>query len=261
MDQTLDRSAYLPHRKSRSSARTSPVVSAGSGVSPRHRRFAPQPEIRARPRPRAIPRRTSRSHRILSVESGRAYPPESLDGERSDDEGRAPRAGRRPPAPETGRLALEERDEFFALAVGETADRLGRRILHCLRIRFVLTRPYLGTASSMSKTLAVNRYSGGASRTSVIVVRPALRSRFSWALAVRMLFARLRASIRWSRDRSGASGGLDTVFEVGAMEGREYSHPGATCRPEKAETARNRANPPQPQLKVYGWLQPVTRDE
>ena len=37
-------------------------------------------------------------------------------------------------------------------------------IRHWFRIRLALTRPYLGTARSMSKTLAVNRYSGGSSR-------------------------------------------------------------------------------------------------
>ena len=39
-------------------------------------------------------------------------------------------------------------------------------ILHWFRIRLVFTRPYLGTARSMSKTLAVITYSGGSSRTS-----------------------------------------------------------------------------------------------
>ena len=33
----------------------------------------------------------------------------------------------------------------------------------CVRIRFTFTRPYFGTASSRSKTLAVSRYSGGSS--------------------------------------------------------------------------------------------------
>ncbi|MBN9277374.1 MAG: hypothetical protein J0I57_07025, partial [Hyphomicrobium sp.] len=70
------------------------------------------------------------------------------------------------------------------------------------------------------------------------VVRPALRSRFNWALAVRMPFALLSASIRWSRDLSGASGGLDTVFEVGAMEGREYSLYAPGCWPETPENGR-----------------------
>src|ERR1700755_859324 len=78
-------------------------------------------------------------------------------------------------------------------------------IRHWLRIRFVFTRPYLGTARSMSKTLAVRTYSGGSRRMPWMLERPAFRSFFSLARAVRMSFARLRASILWSRDLSGAA--------------------------------------------------------
>ena len=78
-------------------------------------------------------------------------------------------------------------------------------IRHWLSIRFVFTRPYFGTASSMSKTFAVSTYSGGSSRIVWMLARLALRSFFSFARAVRMSFARLSASIRWSRDLSGAA--------------------------------------------------------
>ena len=47
-----------------------------------------------------------------------------------------------------------------------------------VRMRFTFTRPYFGTASSRSKTLAVSRYSGGSSSSPWICARPALRSRF-----------------------------------------------------------------------------------
>ena len=60
----------------------------------------------------------------------------------------------------------------------------------CLRIRFTFTRPYLGTESSRSKAFAVCRYSGGSRRSTWIVWRPALRSRFNCALRLRTTLAR-----------------------------------------------------------------------
>src|SRR5688572_3653695 len=78
-------------------------------------------------------------------------------------------------------------------------------IRHCVRIRLAFTRPYLGTASSRSNTLAVRRYSGGSSRSAWIWALPAFRSRFSRARSVRISLARLSASIRWVNDRSGAA--------------------------------------------------------
>src|SRR4051794_22031174 len=86
-------------------------------------------------------------------------------------------------------------------------------IRHWLRIRFVFTLPYLGTASSMSKTLAVITYSGGSSRSALMLALPALRSFFSFALAVRMSLARRSASILWSSDLSGAE--AEVLTEVG----------------------------------------------
>ena len=68
-------------------------------------------------------------------------------------------------------------------------------IRHWLSIRLVFTRPYLGTARSMSKTFAVITYSGGSSRIAWMLARLAFRSFFSLARAVRMSFARLSASI------------------------------------------------------------------
>src|SRR5207237_2583167 len=78
-------------------------------------------------------------------------------------------------------------------------------IRHCVRIRFTFTRPYFGTARRRSKTLAVCRYSGGSSSNPWIWVRPALRSLLRLARRVRISLARLRASIRWVSDRSGAA--------------------------------------------------------
>ena len=78
-------------------------------------------------------------------------------------------------------------------------------IRHWLRIRLAFTRPYFGTASSMSKTFAVITYSGGSRSSAWMLALPALRSFFSLARAVRMSLARLSASILWSSDLSGAA--------------------------------------------------------
>ena len=53
-------------------------------------------------------------------------------------------------------------------------------IRHWTRTLLTFTRPYFGTASSMSKTLAVSTYSGGSSSRSWMLARPAFRSRLSW---------------------------------------------------------------------------------
>src|SRR6201999_4161610 len=58
-------------------------------------------------------------------------------------------------------------------------------IRHSCRTLLTFTRPYLGTASSMSKTFAVSTNSGGSSRRSWIFARPPLRSRLSCARFVR----------------------------------------------------------------------------
>src|SRR5690242_5362165 len=78
-------------------------------------------------------------------------------------------------------------------------------ILHWLRIRLVLTRPYLGTAISMSMTFAVWTYSGGSISSVWILTLLPFRSRFSCARFERMSFALRRASILWSSDLSGAA--------------------------------------------------------
>src|ERR1700704_6626892 len=85
-------------------------------------------------------------------------------------------------------------------------------------MRLVFTRPYLGTAISMSMTLAVWTYSGGSISSVWILTLLPLRSRFSWARWDRMLLALLRASIRWSSDLSGAA--LEDW--TGACIGRQY---------------------------------------
>ena len=53
-------------------------------------------------------------------------------------------------------LPAQLRDELGALALREAADRLHGEIRHWLRILLTFTRPYFGTARSMSKTFAVS---------------------------------------------------------------------------------------------------------
>src|SRR3954451_12400753 len=91
-------------------------------------------------------------------------------------------------------------------------------ILHWLRIRLVLTRPYLGTAISMSMTFAVWTYSGGSISSVWMLTLLAFGSRFSCARFERMSLALRRASIRWSSDLSGAA--LEDW--TGACTGRQY---------------------------------------
>src|SRR3954451_19341533 len=105
------------------------------------------------------------------------------------------------------------------------------------RTLLTFTRPYLGTASSMSKTLAVSTYSGGSSRRSWMVTRPPLRSRLSVARFVRISFARWRGSVRGTRDRSGAAmDGLVGVFVAGGMGGESTSR-ARTGNPKRANSA------------------------
>src|SRR4051794_33532549 len=91
------------------------------------------------------------------------------------------------------------------------------------RTLLTLTRPYFGTASIMSKTLAVSTQSGGARRTSWIEDRSAFRSRFSWALRVRIWLARWSASMRCTRDLSGVPvGERVVVWAADGIERRVY---------------------------------------
>src|SRR3954454_8227602 len=118
---------------------------------------------------------------------------------------------------------------------------------HCTRTLLTFTRPYFGTASSMSKTFAVSTYSGGSSRRSWIFARPALRSRLSWARCVRISLARWRASMRWTRDRSGAAmPGLLGVFVAGAMGGE------STSRLESGKPWVGNSPSPQVEVEEYG---------
>src|SRR3954452_21497920 len=113
-------------------------------------------------------------------------------------------------------------------------------ILHCRRILSTFTRPYFGTASSMSTTFAVPTYSGGSSRRLWMEWRPAFRSRLSCARLVLISFARWSASMRWTRDRSGAAVvGLAGVFVAGGMGGEstalgaaDKGHPPNSPSPE-----------------------------
>src|SRR5687767_5907823 len=105
------------------------------------------------------------------------------------------------------------------------------------RILFTFTRPYFGTAKSMSKTLAVSRYSGGFFRRSWMDTRPAFRSLFSCARRVRIWFARCRASMRWTRDRSGAAECFVGEFVAGGMGG-DYTSREPPCKPTWANSAQ-----------------------
>src|SRR3954464_1787180 len=91
---------------------------------------------------------------------------------------------------------------------------------HSCKTLFTFTRPYFGTASSRSKTLAEWTYSGGSSSRSWMLTLPAFRSRLSVARLWRISFARWSASMRWTSERSGAAVmGLAGVFVAGGMGG------------------------------------------
>src|SRR5260221_13666067 len=75
---------------------------------------------------------------------------------------------------------------------------------HWLSRGAAFTRPNFGTAISMSNTLAVETYSGGSPRICSMETVPSFRSFFNCARFTRMSFARLRASILWSNERTGA---------------------------------------------------------
>src|SRR5438128_243457 len=90
-------------------------------------------------------------------------------------------------------------------------------IRHWARILLTFTRPYLGTARSMSKTFAVATYSGGADSRLWMDWRPALRSRLSWARRVRISLARCSASMRCTRERSGAAVGFGVVLTAAGI--------------------------------------------
>src|SRR5215218_9779345 len=124
-------------------------------------------------------------------------------------------------------------------------------IRHWTRTLLTFTRPYFGTASSMSNTLAVSTYAGGSSRRSWILTRPPLRSRLSCARRVRISFARSRASIRWTRLRSGAATpGLVGVFVAGGMGGESTSQNRAHKAPHTNSAA--------PQLEVQDYSGDLT---
>src|SRR5271167_941779 len=117
------------------------------------------------------------------------------------------------------------------------------------RILLTLTRPYLGTASSMSNTLAVSTYSGGLSSSEWMERRPALRSRLSSARLTRIWLARASASILWFKDRSGAMEGFEDVLLVAVDMGGESTH---QRRAIKCKTTNSPA--PQPEVDSRrGW--------
>ena len=115
------------------------------------------------------------------------------------------------------------------------------------RTLLTFTRPYFGTARSMSKTFAVSTNSGGSSSSEWMLARPALRSRFSAARLVLISFARWSASMRWTRERSGAAVvGLAGVFVAGGMGGESTALRAA----DKTPTANSSA--PEVEVHRYG---------
>src|SRR5271165_7211197 len=111
------------------------------------------------------------------------------------------------------------------------------------RILLTFTRPYLGTASSMSNTLAVSTYSGGSSSSEWIERRPAFRSRLSSARLTRISFALARASIRWFKDLSGAMEVVDDGLPVAVDIGGESTR-------QRRAIKTKAANSPAPQPEV-----------
>ena len=76
---------------------------------------------------------------------------------------------------------------------------------------------------------------------------PAFRSRLSVARLVRISFARWRASMRWTRERSGAAtDGLVGVFVAGGMGGESTSRT-RTGNPKLANSAA-----PLVEVEPYG---------
>src|ERR1043166_8557718 len=100
---------------------------------------------------------------------------------------------------------------------------------HWLSKRAAFTRPNFGTAMSMSKTFAVETNSGGSRRISSIDTAPDFKSFFSCARLTRMSFARLRASILCSSERTGAW----TWICGGAMSAASYQ-PHSDVQPSSA---------------------------
>src|ERR687896_1798152 len=86
-----------------------------------------------------------------------------------------------------------------------------------------------------------------------MLTRPALRSRLSCARRVRISLARVSASIRWVRERSGvATAGLGGIFVAGGMGGESTSH----TRPGKAKAVNSAG--PQVEVQPHGGHLTVT---
>src|SRR3954454_12768318 len=85
-----------------------------------------------------------------------------------------------------------------------------------------------------------------------MLARPAFRSRFSAARLVRISFARWSASMRWTRERSGAAVvGLAGVFVAGGMGG-ESTALGATDKGRAGNIGRR-------ELEVHRCERGLTR--
>src|ERR1700760_946825 len=107
----------------------------------------------------------------------------------------------------------------------------------CARILLTFTRPYFGTASSMSKTFAVSTYSGGLSSNWWIERRPDLRSRLSCARLIRIWLALASASILWFSDRSGAIDVFVDVVLVAVAMGGESTHTKTAIKTKSANSS------------------------
>src|SRR3954451_23963982 len=124
---------------------------------------------------------------------------------------------------------------------------------HWTRTLLAFTRPYLGTARSMSKTFAVSRYDGGFMSSWWIDTLPAFRSRLSCARAVRILLARSSASIRWFNERSGAAEGFAGVFVADGTAGEDTGSRG------RGKTKPQYSPEPRPELDASSVWSSVLR--
>jgi hypothetical protein len=116
-----------------------------------------------------------------------------------------------------------------------------------LRILVAFTRPTLGRASIMSKTLAVSRYSGGSSSRALMDSLPALRSRLSCDRVVRTSFALLSALRRWSGLRLGVAECSSGELWIGEVRSGLRTTGGS---PRHARGSIERRAPPLPARRV-----------
>ena len=123
------------------------------------------------------------------------------------------------------------------------------------RTLLTFTRPYLGTASSMSKTLAVSTQSGGVEQHWWIDVAARLEVALQLCAAGANLVAHgCSASMRWTSDLFGSIAANESSMCVAGGIGGESIIPGATDQAQGANSLR-----PQPEVKFSDVDEPVKR--